>query len=955
MATYDLGTARGVIQIDYQGNGPAQAQQQLGATGTAAGRASSEMDKAGKRAGVAGLVIAGGFALGVKSAADFEQRLSAIQAVSGATGSEMDQLRGKALQLGKDTAFSAGESAQAMEELIKAGLSVSDVLNGAADATVALAAAGGVDMATAATIASNAMNQFGLSAKDMSGVVDNIAGAANASAIDVNEFGMSLSQVGAVANLAGVNFKDTATAIALMGNAGIKGSDAGTSLKSMFQRLQPTTQKQFNTMKDLGLITADLSRANAFLQKEGLGTANTFDGATKKFQKYAEELGKGKVGTVKNAQAAQDLMLQYGGLTNQFYDAEGKTKSLAKVSEVLKQSLKGMSQEQKQAALNTLFGSDAIRGAAILANNGAKGFDKMATSMGKVKAADVAKTRMDNLKGSFEAFTGSLETLGITVGTLLLPTLRSIVDGLNGLVSAFLSLPSGVQTGIVAFVGLVGAALLMLALFVKITKGIQEVRLAYAAARSTALGFWLASLGPIALVVAAIAIVIAILVVLWKKSETFRSIVTGAWEAIKSAVEAVGQWFAGPFVDFFVGAYNKVMAGLSAVGSFFTSVWNGIKAVVSAVVGAIAAVIIGGINLIKTVIGAGLAVVSAIWHAYWGTFGGVITAMFNLVVAVVRLGWTIIKGLFLLGLMGALAITKTVWNAIAAVVSAVWGRIRAVVAAGVAVVRAVVSAAWGVIRGVTSSVWSAISGVISAVWGRIRGVVAAGVAVVRAAVGAAWGAVSSVTSRIWNGLAGIVSSAVGRVIDIAAGIQGRVVGALAGAGRWLYDKGREIIQGLLDGIESMINAVADKINSVTDKIGRFLPGSPVREGPLKVLNRGHSGKEIVKMVIGGISSMEGELARTMSNLTSVPAPALTADLGRVGRSAALGPTPVLVGAPAGRSGRSGGDSAGGRSRLVEGRLTIDRAGRAWISGVAQDVVDSERHYDGVRHRMRGGN
>jgi TP901 family phage tail tape measure protein len=337
------------------------------------------------------------------AAANFEQRLSAIKAVSGATEGQMGKLSDKALQLGKDTQFSAGESAQAMEELIKAGLSVGDVLNGAADATVNLAAAGEVSMPEAATIASNAMNQFGLSAKDMVGVADQIAGAANASAIDVSDFGQSLAQVGAVANLAGVDFKDTATAIAIMGNAGIKGSDAGTSLKSMLSRLQPTTKKQASLMKELGIVTKDGS--------------------------------------------------------NQFYDQAGNLKDLGKVSGVLQNSLKGMTKQQKQAALQTLFGSDAIRAAAVLSDKGAKGFDKMSAAMGKVKAADVAATKMDNFKGSIEQMKGSLETLGITMGSVLLPGLRKVVDALTEVINWVTNLRSGQQKAIVAGLALAAASL----------------------------------------------------------------------------------------------------------------------------------------------------------------------------------------------------------------------------------------------------------------------------------------------------------------------------------------------------------------------------------------------------------------------------------------------------------------------------------------------------------------
>lgn len=332
---------------------------------------------------VVGAGVAAGFVASVNAASTFEKRMSAVGAVSNATAAEMAQLRQKALDLGRDTKYSASEAASAMEELVKAGVAVPDVVNGAADAVVALAAAGEVELPEAAAIAANAMNQFNLTAEQTSKVADLIAGSANASAIDVSDFGMSMAQAGAVANLVGLSFDDTAVAITAMGNAGIKGSDAGTSLKTMLMRLTPTTEGQAKAMRELGIITEDG--------------------------------------------------------TNQFYDAQGNVKSLADVAGVLEGALAGMSAEQRQATLTTLFGSDAIRAAAVIAEEGADGIASLTTEIGKISAEDVAEKRMDNLAGSIEKFKGSLDTLLITTGSPFLGFLRGIVDwatrGLNLLAS----------------------------------------------------------------------------------------------------------------------------------------------------------------------------------------------------------------------------------------------------------------------------------------------------------------------------------------------------------------------------------------------------------------------------------------------------------------------------------------------------------------------------------------
>jgi len=636
MMAYDIGTARGVIEMEYNGRGVAQAEADLDGVAKKGMSTNDAMRKVSTGFLASGAAMVGGVALGVRAAANFEQRISAIAAVSGATGAELDKLRNKALQLGKDTQFSASESAQAMEELVKAGLSVDDVLNGAADATVALAAAGAVDMPTAATLSANAMNQFNLTAKDMTGVVDEIAGAANASAIDVGQFGESLQQVGAVANLAGVDFKDTATAIALMGNAGIKGSDAGTSLKSMFQRLIPVTTQQINEFERLHLLQLNSAKSQQVLAENGFKGATSAKQQADAWAKLGAQLSGSEVGSAKAEKAAQKLQLQSGALSNQFYDQEGHMKSLDKVAGTLQKSLKGMDDRQKQATLTTLFGSDAIRAAAVLSNSGAKGFDKMAASMGKVSAADVAAKRMDNFKGSLEQMKGSLETAGITAGTIFLPMLRQVVDGVTGLLNSFLNLPKGVQTTIVVLTAVIGVLLLVVGGIMRMIIFINTFRTALAALKIAMAETWIAALGPIALIIAAIAAVIVIIVLLWKHSETFRNIVKAVWNAVKTAISAVVDWFSG-VPGLFSAALDGIKGAFSAVLDWIRSHWRLLISIILGPLGIIIALVTKFWPQITGIFQAAMGIILGAWRAFWNTFGGIITAVFGLIVAIVQL------------------------------------------------------------------------------------------------------------------------------------------------------------------------------------------------------------------------------------------------------------------------------------------------------------------------------
>lgn len=961
MADYNLGTARGTIEIGYKGAGPKQAQADMEGVRKSSMSTDVALGKVARTAGISGLVLAGGLAVAANAASNFEARLSGIQAVSGATEKQMGRISDKALQLGKDTVFSAGESAQAIEELIKAGISVEDVLNGAADATVNLAAAGSIDMPTAAQISSNAMNQFGLTAKDMVGVVDSIAGAANASAIDVKDFGMSLGQVGAVANLAGLSFQDTAVAIAEMGNAGIKGSDAGTSLKAMFSRLQPSTKVAADELKRLGIITEDG--------------------------------------------------------TNKFYDQNGRLKNLADVQQVLQDSLKGMTQQQKQAALQTIFGSDAIRAAAVLSGEGAAGYKKMADAMGKVSAADVAAKRMDNLKGSIEQLKGSGETLAIQLGTILIPTLTEIVDKVTAAVNWFSNLSDGQQQAAVTAIAITAGLLLTISALIKIVQFAQAARAAFVALRlamlatsaasSLTAGFAAIAAGltgsatgatfftktlnllgrglrvagvavkaftlalltnPIFLIIAAIVALVAALVLLYKKNEAFRNFVNAAWASIKDAIATTVEWITGTAIPAFIAAFQAVQNAVATAINFIRNHWRLIISILLGPFGIIIALVTAYFNQILAVITGTLNAIKAVWNAVWNTFGPLIKAVFGLIVAIIQLHFAIIRAIVLTALYAIKAIWDAIWWGISAVVKAVWAGIvmavqtyltilRAVITSVLGVIRAVVTSAWNVIRSVTVSVWNAIKNAVSGPVNALRGIVAAAVGAVRSSVSAAWNAARSATISLWNGIKNAVSSAISALMHIVSGIRGKITGVFSGAGGWLLSAGKAIVQGLIDGITSMVSKATGAIKKVTSGIGKFVPGSPVREGPLKVLNKGRAGKKIVDMLAEGITDHSAALEKAMAAATNLPLEAhVTQPVTQSFQQAAAQVPTTDLSTAAQQQWEAAFANANKNKAVIpyEGKMSIDESGEVWVKGKAREVNVEETEFGGVLTRMDGG-
>lgn len=830
MAEYSLGTAKGRIIIDYDDKGLKIAGEDFEKTERSAQRAGRGVAEAGNKIALAGGVIAAGLALGAKTAIDFEKQISAIGAVSGATREELETLRKKALQIGTDTSFSATQAALAMEELAKAGISTTDILAGAADATVALAAAGGVELPAAAELAADAMNSFQLTAKDLPKVADLIAGAANSSSISVGDFGQSLKQVGAVANLVGVDFQDTATAIALMGKVGIKGSDAGTSLKVMLSNLQPVTKQQIALFKELGLVT------------------------------------------------------QNG--TNRFFDQKGELKNLASVSQILQDATKNMTSQQKQLTLETIFGQDAIRAAATLTREGAAGFETMATAMGKVSAEEVAAARLDNTAGAIEKLKGSAETAAISIGTILLPAINKIVGFLEKAANWFNGLSESTKNMIVNIALLASGILVFVGIAIKIYQFVRAIQLLVAAIKAwtiwskiaqAATAVWAAvqwvlaaAMNATFLIVLAVIAIIALLVVgiilLWKKNETFRKIVLAVWDAIKKAIAAVVDWFKTKAVPFLKAAWDKILTFFKAAWKVISFVFQAIArvvmtqvAIVMRVIRFLVPVFKAVFGLIASIIKTAFTIISAIFSVFRTVAKAIFEPVLNAIVAAFKWAWGLISDY----VQFVWAIIKTVWNAIVAFLTPIWkwivervtwawntfkqvittvlDFIRPYIEKAIEVISNVIDKVWTFITNTTSTVWNGIKTFFTGLWDGIVAIFTKA----RDRVVAVIDGVKAIVEKIrkfFGELKAAADKGVGPLIDFVKGIPQRILDAIGNLAKTLYNKGKDIVQGLIDGIKAMFNKLKDIAGDLVDIIGRFLPGSPAEEGPLSgkgyVLKRG---------------------------------------------------------------------------------------------------------------------
>lgn len=318
---------------------------------------------------------------GIQKATSLEQQMANIAAVMGKTSAEVAPLNDLILDLGMapDLKVDTFEAAEAIELLARNGLSMDQIMQGAAKSAIQLSNATGGTMAGAADVATDLLAMFNIEAADMGRVVDGVTSVVNNSKFSFDDYRLALAQSGGVAAAVGVSLEDLNTTIAATASNFASGSDAGTSFKTFLQRLVPQSNKAIDMMRDLGIITED-------------------------------------------------------GM-NLFFDAQGNMKSMADIAGILAEATAGLSEEQINQAFSTIFGTDAMRTAFGLAKTGKEDFLKLQQQMGQTSAADAVATRMDTLSGQMEILRGTIEAVAIKVGQRFMPALKGIVSTIQEFVS----------------------------------------------------------------------------------------------------------------------------------------------------------------------------------------------------------------------------------------------------------------------------------------------------------------------------------------------------------------------------------------------------------------------------------------------------------------------------------------------------------------------------------------
>jgi len=384
----------------------------LGRMVQSATKNSDAWERTGAVTAGAGAAMVAGVGLAIKSYADFDKQMSSVQAATHATAGDMNQLRDAAVKAGADTAFSAVEAAQGIEELAKAGVSTKDIMGGGLKGSLDLAAAGSLGVAEAAEISASALTQFKLSGDKIPHLADLLAAGAGKAQGSVSDLGAALNQSGLVAASTGLTIEETTGSLAAFASAGLTGSDAGTSFKTMLMSLNPNSEAAAKLMKDLGISA---------------------------------------------------------------YDAQGNFVGMSEYAGILQNALKGMSDEQRNATLKTLFGSDAVRAANVLYEQGSAGINKWEAAVNDAGyAAETAAIKQDNLAGDIEKLGGSMDSVFLKSGSGANDFLRGLAQGAEDAVDWIGQIPGPVLNAGAAITGVVGVAALGAGAFLNLTPKVLE-------------------------------------------------------------------------------------------------------------------------------------------------------------------------------------------------------------------------------------------------------------------------------------------------------------------------------------------------------------------------------------------------------------------------------------------------------------------------------------------------
>lgn len=769
----------------------------------------------------------------------FQSKMSEVKAISGATGNEFSSLQKKAIEMGAKTKYSSTEAASAFKYMAMAGWDTSDMLSGISG-VMNLAAASGEDLATTSDIVTDALTAFGLSAKDSSHFADILAQASSRSNTNVGLMGETFKYVAPVAGALGYSAEDCAVAIGLMANSGIKASQAGTALRSLFTRLAKPTDT----------VAAAMEKYNITLT-----------------------------------------------------DANGNMKPLSTLMSEMRDRFSGLSQAQKANLAATLAGQEGMSGLLAIVNSSDKDFKSLTDSINNADGAAerMSETMLDNLSGSVTLLKSALESAGIIIGERLTPYIRRLAEWITKLVEKFNNLSESQQDQIVKFgliLAAVGPVMLILSglffilskvvggfkLFAKIISTVKTsidlVKAGYAGLATQMGGIpkIIASISagfsgvivPIVAVVSAISVLVGAFVTLWKNSEDFRNNMTAMWNELQGVFEN--------FANQFVSRINELGFNFSIVTDMLKTAWMGFCEIVQPLFEGAFQTIIGIVsNVLDTIISlmdVFIGVYQGDWEIVREGIEGVFDSIIELAIGFVEnvfatLGEVGANILQVLGLDGASESFRVFFTE----------TIPSVLDGAINIIESVISSIITFILEIPNNIVNIFNTVVSAVQTFVQNVIAffknlpynIGL-IIGKMVGYIYNFGTSLLSWVATSIPQFVSNFVnfmrqlpGRIVSILT----TVVQSVISFGANMVSNGIQAATRFVQSVVSVITSLPSRIRALLNRIPQIVSsiGGALRSAGIKAFNQLKSGiKSVIDSIIGVVNGFTSKVKSLISGI-----------------------------------------------------------------------------------------
>lgn len=746
-----------------------------------------------------GKVVAGAFTVGaiatfekkiVSTYATYDDQMRKVQAVSGATGKQFMDLRAKAEELGAKTRFSATEAGEGMENLARAGWKTGEIMEGIGP-VLSFATANAIDLGSAAGIVSDGLSQFGLKAKDTTMFTDVLSATAAAANTDIGLLGETFKYVGPVAGSLGYKLQDVSVAIGLMANKGIKGSQAGTSLRSALTRLANPTGDSAKKMKELGISLTD---------------------------------------------------------------STGKVKPFTTLMQELRGRFSKLSDAQKAQYASTIFGQEAMSGMLAVVNATPEEFNKMtkAVTESNGQTQKMADTMDGGLGGAIAGVKSAWEGLLIKLGSMqdgiLVDAFKKLAEVLQALpneieyvsnkikeLTTFYKEHETIIKAVVIVLGTLATGFMLANAKAKIAKvgimgfmkGFKLVKGVTPILNGIANGFKFLK-SPMGATTIAIAVFAAAAYLIYKNWDKIGPWLKNEWEFIKNTISSAIDAIKSVITTVFGAIKTFIVTIWTAISNFFSTIWEGIKTIFTAAFLGIKFIIESAFTIIVTIIRIPLEFIKALFTTIWSAIGDTVMAALNGIRDFIMGIWNGIVDFFT-GIFEAIQgkiieqimWEDSAWNRLKEIVTNIWNAIKDAIMLVVNKIREIVTTVWNVLLNITMTVFNAMKSFFLTVWNGIKSIITSVVNVIKTVITTAWNVIKTVTTTVWNSIKAVILGVWNSIKAVITGVINVIKSIITGAWNGIKSVTSSVWNGIKMAMVTPVNAARDKIKSIVDAIKGF--------------------------------------------------------------------------------------------------------------------------------------